>query len=67
MYAGGHLPDFKLQGKKAKLSFCPSFEITTSHETQIVDFLSSFTMDFVGPQGCQSRTRPAGTASKEDP
>ena len=35
--------------------FCPSFEITTSHETQIVDFLSSFTIDFARPQGCQSR------------
>ena len=47
--------------------FCPSFEITTSHETQIVDFLSSFTIDFVGPQGCQSRSGSSGTTSKEDP
>ena len=47
--------------------FCPSFEITTSHETQIVDFLSSFTIDFALKQGRQSRGRPAGTTSKEDP
>ena len=33
--------------------FRASFEITTSHETQIVDFLSSFTIDFALRQGAK--------------
>jgi|OM-RGC.v1.033094049 hypothetical protein len=47
--------------------FCPSFEITTSHETQIVDFLSSFTIDFAVRQGRQSPSGRSSQTSKEDP